>query len=64
MARDCSSEAPVSGELSATFAASLRRKSENIRLADWLAADPLAIYVADRDSLKTVIAGFPWFLDW
>ncbi len=64
MARDCSSEAPVSGELSATFAASLRRKSEDIRLADWLAADPLAIYVADRDSLKTVIAGFPWFLDW
>ncbi len=64
LALDCSSEAPVSGELSATFATSLRRKSEDIRLSDWLAAAPLAIYVADRDALKTVIAGFPWFLDW
>ena len=64
MARDCSSEALVSGELPATFAASLRRKSEDVRLSDWLDADPLAIYVADRDALKTVIAGFPWFLDW
>ncbi|MBQ6246948.1 MAG: glycogen debranching enzyme N-terminal domain-containing protein, partial [Kiritimatiellae bacterium] len=64
MTFDSSAEAPVSGELSATFVAALRCKNENIRLADWLEADPLAIYVADRDSLKTVIAGFPWFLDW
>ena len=27
-------------------------------------ASPLSLYLADRDGLKTVIAGYPWFLDW
>lgn len=33
-------------------------------VAEWISSDPLSIYIADRDGLKTVIAGFPWFLDW
>ena len=33
-------------------------------VSEWIASDPLSIYIADRDGLKTVIAGFPWFLDW
>jgi predicted glycogen debranching enzyme len=27
-------------------------------------ADALALYVVKRDKLSTVIAGYPWFLDW
>ena len=27
-------------------------------------ADALALYVVKRDTLSTVIAGYPWFLDW
>ena len=64
MSRDAASEAPSSGALAADFAATLRRRPAEVRLADWLASDPLSLYVADRDGLRTVIAGFPWFLDW
>ena len=39
-----------SGKTSAGFADSLRRA--------------LDLYVVRRDDLKTVIAGYPWFLDW
>ncbi len=61
---DTSAEAPASGAPSPALAAAIRRRPEEIRLSDWLDADPLALYVADRDAFKTVIAGFPWFLDW
>ncbi len=37
---------------------------DTIRLGDWLASNPARLFVADRDDLKTVIAGYPWFLDW
>lgn len=40
------------------------RERASTKLADWLASNPLDLYVADRDNLKTVIAGYPWFLDW
>ncbi|MBQ6104205.1 MAG: glycogen debranching enzyme N-terminal domain-containing protein, partial [Kiritimatiellae bacterium] len=64
MALDPSAETPASGAHPAELTAALRRRPEEIRLADWLAADPVSLYVADRDALGTVIAGFPWFLDW
>ena len=39
------------------------------RIADdpmrhWPPENHLDLFIADRDGLKTVIAGFPWFLDW
>ena len=34
------------------------------KLSAWLDSNPLDLFIADRDSFKTVIAGYPWFLDW
>lgn len=33
-------------------------------MGEWLDTMPIALFVANRDSLKTIIAGYPWFLDW
>ncbi len=35
-----------------------------ISFTDWLKTNPTRLYVANRDEYKTVIAGYPWFLDW
>ena len=37
--------------------------SRHLPLAEGV-ADALALYVVKRDKLSTVIAGYPWFLDW
>jgi predicted glycogen debranching enzyme len=37
--------------------------SRHLPLAEGV-ADALALYVVKRDTLSTVIAGYPWFLDW
>ncbi len=36
---------------------------DSLPLADAVAA-ALPLYIVKRDTLKTVIAGYPWFLDW
>ncbi len=64
MALDRSAETCAAGVPPVDLAVSLRRRREEIRLTDWLAADPISLFVANRDALGTVIAGFPWFLDW
>ncbi len=35
-----------------------------ISFKDWLSQNPSNLFIADRDEFKTVIAGYPWFLDW
>lgn len=40
------------------------RSRGRVSLDAWFAANPISLFIADRESLKTVIAGFPWFLDW
>jgi glycogen debranching enzyme len=60
-------EAGLDGELAAAFQdAPFDASTSPARatVGEWMASDPLSMYIADRDGLKTVIAGFPWFLDW
>lgn len=60
---------PASGEATS---AETRNKSElsvshRHSFPDWIsgpAIDALHMFIVDRDEHKTVIAGYPWFLDW
>lgn len=36
----------------------------HVTVDGWLRRSPISLFIADRDGLKTVIAGYPWFLDW
>lgn len=55
----------------------LERKVQPLKIAPWIALDAptqlpfdqallkaMKRYIADREGNKTIIAGFPWFLDW
>ena len=39
-------------------------RSFRVPFQDWIDSHPEALFLARRDSLRTVIAGYPWFLDW
>ena len=57
--RDDLADAPPSARVALQPLASFRLPFEA-----WIDSHPEALYLARRDSLKTVIAGYPWFLDW
>ncbi len=56
---------PVEFRSSQTFAteAFIQEETESIKL-DHTLSRALNHFVVNRDALKTVIAGYPWFLDW
>ncbi len=48
-------------EVTASYSENLKEISLDDYLSD---VAPSLLFIADRDDLKTVIAGYPWFLDW
>lgn len=58
-------EAPLESFANRKPIATHSNKSEDISLDSYLSdVAPSLLFIADRDDLKTVIAGYPWFLDW
>lgn len=63
-ARNDAWEAKECWEVPGEAASDAARKTDGLQPFPEALSQALALYVVRRDTLRTVIAGYPWFLDW